>query len=132
MPNGFHGSEDEWERLEAPLKTLDGALAAYEESHGLFLSKNYHNWPERSLSWGAVTKRLIQIYLNDERHLTFNLWLCASEDRGSQRYWKKRFVKEAVPIREIEKNLNQLLDAARAEVESWTSDKLEIAGPVRG
>jgi len=130
MPNGFHGSDKEWERLEAPLKSLDSALAAYAASHGLVLSRNYHNWPERSLRWGAETKRQIQIYLNDDTHLTFNLWLCAFEDRGFRRYWKNRFLKEGVPIEEIAENLKQLLDAGRAEVDGWASDELEFAGTV--
>ena len=130
MPNGFHGTAEEWERIEAPLKRLDDTLADYAKRHGLALSRNYHNWPERSLRWGAAIERFVQIYLANEKQLTFNLWLCAFEDRGSKRYWKQRVVKECVPIDEIEKNLEPLLDAARTEVDAWSSDELESVGPV--
>jgi len=130
VPNGFHGTAEEWERIEAPLKRLDDTLADYAKRHGLALSRNYHNWPERSLRWGAAIERFVQIYLANEKQLTFNLWLCAFEDRGSKRYWKQRVVKECVPIDEIEKNLEPLLDAARTEVDASSSDELESVGPV--
>ena len=130
MPNGFHGPKEEWQRLEAPLKSIDGALEAYAQSHDLALSRNYHAWPERSLRWGTKRERLIQIFLHDEKRVTFNIWLGAYEDRGSKRYWKQRTLREDVPIGEIAENLHPLLEAGRVEVEGWTSDELELAGPV--
>jgi hypothetical protein len=130
MPNGFQGSAKEWERLEAPLRSLDDALTDYAKLHGLALSRNYHNWPERSLRWGTAIKRLIQIFLADEKRLTFNLWLCASEDRGSERYWKQRLLREAVPIEEIDGDLNLLLDSGRIEVDGWSSNELQLGGPI--
>jgi hypothetical protein len=57
MPNGFHGSEEEWERIEAPLRTIDAGIAAFAERNGLIGSKNYHNWPERSLRCAEAPDR---------------------------------------------------------------------------
>jgi len=132
VPNGFHGPKEEWQRLEAPLKLIDAELEAYAQSHELALRRNYHGWPERSLRWGTKIERLIQIFLHDEKRLTYNVWLCASEGRGSQRFWKQRMLKEGVPIREIAAHLNELLDVGRTEVDGWTSDQLEPAGTRAG
>jgi len=122
MPNGFHGTDQEWSRLEAPLLRLDPVL----ERH-LSLSRNYHNWPERSLTWGVPIRRLIQVYLEDAGDLTWNVWLCASEDRGANRYWKRTFLKHAVPIEEIERAFPDLLEEARVQLEAWSSEEFEFA-----
>jgi hypothetical protein len=65
MPNGFHGSEQEWQRIEAPLKMLDSELQDYTRRYGMSFSHNYHDWPERSLVWGAPIRKLMQIYLEE-------------------------------------------------------------------
>ena len=65
MPNGFQDSELEWQRIEAPLLRVDPILDAFASAHGLGISKNYHNHPERSLTWGTDLRRLIQLYLAD-------------------------------------------------------------------
>jgi hypothetical protein len=130
MANGFSGTKEEWNRIESPLRALDPTLSRFAKRHGFSFGKNCRNWPERSLRRAGPVERLIQIYLVDQKSLTFNLWLCASEDRGRERYWKRRFLKEGVPIPEIQKNLTALLDAARDEVEGWASEDLEFAGPI--
>jgi hypothetical protein len=130
MANGFSGSRKEWKRIESPLKPLDRTLSHYAKRHGFSFGKNCRNWPERSLRRAGTLDRLIQIYLVDHEALTFNLWLCAYQDRGSKRYWKRRFLKEGVPIEEIQADLIPLLDAARAEVDGWSSDDLEFGGPI--
>src|SRR2546430_16910392 len=95
MPNGHHhGSEEEWNRLEAPFREIDPAVQAFARRHGLRLTTDYHDWPERSLRWGGDIERLIQIYLHDEQRLTWNLWLCASQDRGRERFWKTQFLRQ--------------------------------------
>ena len=127
MPNGFHGTHETWVRLEAPLRSLDPVLERFAQDYGLSIGRNYHNWPERSLTWGAPISRLIQVYLEDEEALTWNVWLCAAEDRGPARYWRQEFLKRAVSIEEIEHALSELLEEARLRVESWSSDELEFA-----
>jgi hypothetical protein len=127
MPNGFHGTDQAWSRLEAPLLRLDSALEIFARQHSLSLGRNYHNWPERSLKWGVPVNRVIQFYLEDEEALSWNVWLCASEDRGAARYWKRAFLKQAVPIEEIERDLSRLLEEALAQVNAWSSEELEFA-----
>jgi len=126
MPNGFHGTDEAWSRLEAPLLRLDSPLEAFAREHGLSLGRNYHNWPERSLKWGAPINRLIQVYLDDEQTLTWNVWLCASEDRGAARYWRRAFLRQGVPIEEIERDLPVLLGEALARVNSWSPEHFEF------
>lgn len=127
MPNGFHGSKAQWETLEMPLRALDGELRAFAERYGLVLSSNSRNWPDRSIVWGSSIRRLIQIYVADDERVTYSFWLCASEDRGDKRYWRRAFLKEAVPIAEITRDLPALLEQGRELLEGWTSETLEFA-----
>lgn len=127
MPNGFQRGDDTWARLEAPLLRLDADLDAFARAHGLSVGRNYHDYPERSLTWGAPIRRLIQIYLEDEDALTWNVWLCASEDRGAARYWKQAFVMRGVPFEAVERDLPGLFETAMAEIETWTSEQFEFA-----
>jgi hypothetical protein len=60
MPNGHHGTDEEWKRLEAPLRDVDNAIDAFAKRHRIAIGRNYHNWPERSLRWGSDPERLIQ------------------------------------------------------------------------
>lgn len=110
-----------------PLRALDVELRAYAERHGATLTTNSRNWPERSITWENSIRRLMQIYLVDESGLTYSFWLCASEDRGSERYWRKQFLREAVPIAEIAADLRDLLEQGRSLLEGWTSETLEFA-----
>ena len=127
MPNGFHGSREAWNRIEAPLRPLDPILEAFAHRLGVPLGRNYRNWPERSLRWGAPISHLIQLYLEDEDHLTWTLWVCASEDRSSARYWRRDFLRKDVPIEEISTHLAALLDQAYELVTGWSSQDLEFA-----
>jgi hypothetical protein len=128
MPNGFHGGPDEWRRLEGPLLTLDAKIEQFARTHGLSLSKNYHGWPERSLVLtDGYIRRLIQIYLESEKTLTLNIWLCVSEDRGSERFWKRKFLRRDAPAGEISTNIENLLQQALAMVCGWKDSDLELA-----
>ena len=126
MPNGFQGSKAQWETLEMPLRTLDGELRAFAERYRLALSSNSRAWPDRSIVWGGSIRRLIQIYVADDERVTYSLWLCASEDRGDKRFWRRAFLKQAVPIGEIAGDLPALLEQGREVLESWTSETLEF------
>lgn len=57
MPNGFYGSAEEWERMEAPFREVDEQLEEFAEAHGMSVVKNYHNWPGRRLDWGDLKRR---------------------------------------------------------------------------
>jgi len=127
MPNGHHGTEEEWKRLEGPLRDVDAPIEAFAKRHGMAISRNYHNSPERSLRWGSDPERLIQIYLEDEQLLTWNLWLCASQDRGRQRFWRNQMLRHNAPMSEIRPVIEQLLDEALSIVGSWRAEDLSAS-----
>jgi hypothetical protein len=129
MPNGFQGPETEWFRIEAPLVRADRVLQEFAALRGLSLSKNYHGHPERSLRWGNGIQRLIQLYLADSERLTLNLWLCASQDRGGTRYWRREFLINDKRLEEFSDRLPSLVNDAYAIVNSWAADSLEFATP---
>jgi len=127
MPNGFEGSDTDWERLEAPLRSVDWRLQVFALRHMLPLSKNGrggHEWPERSFRWGTPVSRLIQLFLKDPNTLSHNLWICASEDRDGMRYWKEATLKEGVTIEQMAADLPSLLSDALKMVRRWTSADL--------
>ena len=127
MPNGFHGSRESWDRIEAPLRSLDSTFETFAREHGLSVSRNGRGWPERSIRWGHPIDRLIQLFLESEEHLTWTLWVCASEDRASRRFWRHTSLRKAVPIDEIASDLVGLLSEAWQMAEAWSSDDLEFA-----
>jgi hypothetical protein len=118
--------------MESPLLKIDAMLTSFAILHGLTRSANYHNWPERSLVWSSDgVRRLIQIYL-EEKSLTLNFWISASEDRGSERFWKRQFLRGVVPLHEPERDLSQLLSNARKTLNTWSSSDLEFATRLKG
>ena len=94
---GWYGTQEEWDQIEKPLLEVDPILEQFAKENGLTVTRNLKDWPERSMVWGNDVRCLIQLYLVDEELLTFNLWLCASQDRGSKRYWKHE-----TPIKETQ------------------------------
>lgn len=127
MPNGHHGSDAEWERLESPLRQLDGVIEAFAKAHSLAVSKNARGWPNRSMRWGDPLSRLIQIYLEDEKQLTFALWVSAYEDRDGVRYWKKHTLRERMTAEVLLGELPRDLVEAFDRVSSWSKADLEKA-----
>lgn len=126
VANGFQGSREEWARLEAPLIAIDPTLEAFAIRYGLNLGRN-HKYPERSLKWGAPISRLIQIYIDADEGPTFNLWLCASEDRATERFWKREFLLESASGEDLTDGLESRLTQAYELVSSWQSNDLEFA-----
>ena len=130
MANGFSGSKEDWRKLELALLEIDPTLEAFADRHQLSLSKN-HKSPERSLSWADPVHRLIQIYVGDEKRLTYDLWLCASEDRENERYWKTEFLLKDVPANQLAHGLRQNLERGRELLQSWSSEDLQLATVLR-
>jgi hypothetical protein len=56
---GWYGTNEEWNRIEAPLKLLDSELDRFARKHRLRVTKNLEDWPERSLVWGNDVRCLI-------------------------------------------------------------------------
>ncbi len=120
MPNGFHGPKEEWDRMEAPLLRVDPEFEAFAKSHALQHRRKYHNWPERSLIWNTENvRKLIQVFLKDEKELKFTVWVCAFEDRGAKRFWKQKKLKEAVLIEEVLPELSRLLVECKVMLDDW-------------
>jgi hypothetical protein len=110
--------------MTKPLKGIDRSLKQFGSEHGLELLRDTRNHPERSFRWGSPVERLIQIYIVDEAQLTWNLWICAVEDRADGRYFKREFLREGVPMQEIADHLPELLHEAYSQVTGWTAQDL--------
>ena len=99
----------------------------FGKKHNLSLSKNYCDWPERSLVlMEGTVSRLIQIYLASDNTLTPNVWLCVSEDRGNKRFWKKQFLRKDALAEEILTDIKSLLQEALNVAQSWKRYRPEI------
>jgi hypothetical protein len=132
MANGFHGTDKQWERIVKPLRELDPILEEFGLEKALELGKNVKNWPNREFRWKNDLERLIEIFLESEKHLSWTLWVCAYEDRykdrTSNRHWRRRTLAKAVSIDFMLENLPNLLEEGWLDVTAWTSNDLESAG----
>jgi len=126
---GWYGTKEEWERIESPLLEVDSIINDFAKELGLTVTNNYKDWPERSIVWGKDVRCLIQLYLADEKSLTFNLWLCASQVRGTKRYWKQETPVKEKKVSEFKNDLAVLLKEGREMLISWSinSEQLELA-----
>ena len=114
--SGRFGTRSGWERIEKPLLDVDPIIEKFAKEFCLAVSKNHKDWPERSIVWGKGVRCLIQLYLADEKSLTFNLWLCASEDRGNKRYWKQETPIKQKQVSEFKDDLASQLRAGRKKL----------------
>jgi hypothetical protein len=130
MPNGFHGSRDEWERISSPLNEIDPVWEDFSRARSLERAKNDRNWPSRTMKWRNEIDRVIQLYLADEKAMTFSFEVHAFEDRAGKRYWRRKSLKECVPWAEIRGQIRELLEEGYRLVESWKRADLKYAGDV--
>jgi hypothetical protein len=127
MPNGFQGSLEEWQQMEAPFLEIDDLLEEFAAAHNLKLTKNYHNWPRRELAWiNEGIHRTISI-LEGDKPETYNMSISAFQDSEDQRYHAYRWLKERVSWPEIVDNLRNSLEGAFVTLESWTSEDLKTS-----
>ena|SRR5580704_659997 len=126
---GWYGTAEEWSRIEAPLKALDPDLDRFASKYGLNVTKNHKDWPERSLVWEGDVRCLMQIYLVDQSSLTLNLWICASQDRDGNRYWKNEMVRKEVLLPEMARDLLEALETGKYKLDLWSAhpEELEFA-----
>ncbi len=122
MANGGPYDKAVWARIEAPLIGVDPLLEDFARKNGLSVSKNSHNSPERSITWNAGPNCLIQLYPVAQDPSRFSLWICASEDRGGERYWKEDSLVEDQPMEAFEAQLPELLDDGLRTLASWCED----------
>jgi hypothetical protein len=130
MANGWYGTHEEWERLEAPLKLLDPGLGSFAHTHGLTVTKNSkHGRPERSIIWGDDVRCLVQLFLASESVPTLNLWICASQDRDGNRYWKNEMLRREVQASDLVLELRDILEAGIRQLNQWSAhpDQLQFA-----
>lgn len=123
---GWYGTKEEWERIEGPLLEVDPIIDAFAKEHALSVTRNHKDWPERSIVWGNEVRCLIQLYLADEASLTFNLWLCASEDRGKKRYWKQETPIKQMRVPDFRNDLAYQLREGRKKLVEWTMNKGQL------
>jgi len=126
---GWYGTKEEWDRIEGPLLQVDSILDEFALETGMTISKNYKDWPGRSFEWGVDTRCLIQLFLVDAKDLTFNLWLCVSQDRGRKRFWKQDTPIKEQRVKEFKDSLAEELRKGHRRLVEWGNnpDKLEIA-----
>jgi hypothetical protein len=126
---GWFGTSEEWQRLEGPLLTIDPILERFAGTHGLMLSKNAKDFPERSLRWGDNPSFLLQVYLDNDSGPLWNLWLCCSEDRKDERYWRTDFAVRGELLESFRDRLPVLLEESFNRVQVWGAnpDQLEFA-----
>lgn len=125
---GWYGTREEWGRIEKPLLDLDSIIDDFVKEAGLTASKNHKDLPERSIEWSKEVRCLIQLYLV-EKSLTFNLWLCALEDRGGKRFWKQQTPIKQKQVSEFKDDLASQLRAGHRKLLDWSNnkDQLEFA-----
>lgn len=129
---GYWKSEEEWERVEAPLLEIEAVWSNFAAEFSLQVAKNHRDWPERSIIWGQDVRYLIQLYLADKNKLTFNLWLCASQDRHGERFWKEETLVKNKPLSEFKDALPALLREGKKKLESWSLNEFEFATRLAG
>jgi hypothetical protein len=131
MPNGFHGSKAEWERLVAPLRDVDARLRAFATAHGARVVENARAWPSRSIDWrGGPVERSVSIALEDEKRGTWGMGAVAWLDRDGKRYWRRASIVRGAAWPDIRDRLEDLLAQGFALAESWREDDLEYATDV--
>ena len=128
MANGnYWHTEAEWQRVEEPLLLLDPSLTVFAKQFGFEITKNHKDWPSRSVAWGQDIHLLIQLYLENPENLTFNLWLCASQDRDGKRYWKTAMPVQGKVVSEFYSSFASLLTESKVKLEAWSEADLEFA-----
>jgi len=126
MPNGFDGSRDEWNRLEAQLLEWDGTLQDFAQAHGLQLVKNAHAWPSRSLEAGdPPLQRKVELMAKDEPPGTFSVWAYAWKDVGGKRFLKMSPIRKNAPAAELSGSLPEILRDAWRMARAWSDRDLE-------
>lgn len=127
---GYHISNEEWEQMEAELQVLDEGLEQFALKHGFEVDKKTKDFPTRCIRWksGGV-ESLIQIYFADTPRPRLNLWICVSQDRERQRFWKRDTLRKEVQASEIVDEFLAILETGKRMMDQWAArpEELEFA-----
>ena len=116
---------EDWNVMEAPLREADETLVNFAEEHNLELEKNHLGWPNRRLKWmDAKTQKLIQIAVDDQSKLTFQVSYIAWRDREGKRYGKRLIVRRGVTRRQLSEGLADFLAEGHRTLAAWTERDL--------
>ena len=118
----WNGSAEEWARVEQPLLDIDPIIDDFAREFGLTKHENDKDWPGRALVWDNGVQCLINLYLADQNELTFNLWLCASQDRGNTRFWKQETPIKEQRVEQFSGRLADELRNGRRKLIGWTAN----------
>ena len=126
MPNGFHGTKEEWDRLEAPLREVDEVIREFARVQDLDVDANYHNMPNRRLMWnkGGITC-VIQVSVNDE-DMTIYVAYYAWQDRNNMRQGKELKQISGLILTDLKRDLPDLLKEGFSGLESLSEGELEF------
>lgn len=127
MPNGFHGTEEEWQRMEAPYVRIDPFLVSFAQRHGLQLVKNYRD-ADRCLRFNDALSRAIWLGATDKYGTEgkYQVSVIAHQDR-EDRYLKAARVADPAGSEDLER----VLERATEIVLSWSAADLTIPLPPR-
>lgn len=124
----LYPTPDEWQRLEAPLLTIDPILECFAENFGMTLFKTGQEHPERSLHWGANPNFLIQLFMERETEPSWNLWRCCFQEREGSHFWRNDFAFQGEKLQSFQARLPAMLDESLVKLQAWASepDQLEL------
>ena len=93
MPNGRGYSDQEWDKIEGPLRVLDEVLKQYAHTHQMEFEANYHGIPMRRIMRreGNLFKA-IDVFVKDYKKPTYSIVASVWEDRVKDRYFKDEFL----------------------------------------
>lgn len=125
MPNGFSGSAEDWEKLEAPLLEIDELLSQFANERNMRIVKNYHNWPQRQMNWSRDgISRSLWILLANEENMTFHVAAVATLDIGGQRFLKDRWLRKDAEWCAVKEQLPEILEEGVYLLNTWTTEDL--------
>ena len=127
MANGFQGTREEWDRMEAPLLPLDEILTRFAQEKRVELEKNYHSLPNRRLTWDSEgITRSIQITLEDENKQTLYVTFFAWQDKDQERYGKWVRHINGISSDKLVHDIAQLLEEGYETLASISTHDLEF------
>lgn len=117
---GWRDTPEHSRRIETPLHEWDEEIERFAVQFGFLETKNRENWPERSLTRGAEIRSLMQIYLEDPKNMKWTVWICRSNDRDGNRYWKREFLIRNMAIAEFKDRFWEVLSDGAERLAEWS------------